>query len=145
MLYGFQLSQISRDEPDFLGALKEAGLSANGLERAEAYALQERETVENVAYAAVEIYAPDAMLRSLVCPPEHRGMGYGTALCQLVFPYVQSRGVSTVYALTETAPGFFSTLGFEKTTRNSLPEQIARTPLVANTCGAKADVYKITL
>lgn len=145
MMEGFQLARISVSDASFLRALKAAALSGEGLERAEAYALVERESRQHVAYAALEIYAPQAMLRSLVVPEEHQGQGYGAAVCQLVFSQAAARGVTHIYALTDTAAGFFRHMGFEEVARTRLPHRIAESPLVKKVCPQSATAFMMVV
>lgn len=142
---GFVLAQISSTDPDYLAMLEAAHLSPLGLDRAEAYVLLERESSERVAYGALEIYAPNAMLRSLVVPNEHRGQGYATTLCRFAFAQAAARGVTHVYALTETAPGFFEAMGFRDSSYLRLPRSITGSPLVQEVCSQSAKVHEYSL
>ena len=142
---GFQLQQISTSDADFLSALKSVGLEENGLERAEAYVLIDRESGERIAYGGLEIYAPHAMLRSLAVPEAHRGQGYASLLCTHALAQAAARGVTHVYALTETVPGFFTALGFEAVDRGALPAAVLGSPLVQQVCGKDADIFRLSL
>ena len=145
MLEGFQLQDISRDDTRFISALSSVSLSAHGLERAEAFALKLRETGEACAFCAVEVYAPHALLRSVVTPQQQRGQGYASALCQALQPMLKARGIIDLYAVTETADGLFDFLGYQKLERKALPEAIATSPLLKQICGAQARNFQLFL
>jgi UDP-N-acetylmuramate: L-alanyl-gamma-D-glutamyl-meso-diaminopimelate ligase len=61
-----------------------------------------------VGCVCLEVYAEDAILRSLVVVEEARGAGYGWMLADAAIQLARHRGVRRVYLLTETASDFFA-------------------------------------
>ena len=55
---------------------------------------------------------------------ESRGRGYGSRLCDLLIKDAAGRGISELFLLTTTAPGFFEKIGFERIARAEAPEEI---------------------
>lgn len=73
---------------------------------------------------ALELYGKSALLRSLAVHPESRSTGLGKALTAAALELAAERAVSDVYLLTETAPQFFSSLGFNAVERSDVPAPV---------------------
>ena len=65
-----------------------------------------------VGCAALELYGPDALLRSVAVDETMRRGGLGRRLAAAALDLASSSGASTVYLLTTTAEAFFHHLGF---------------------------------
>ena len=87
-----------------------------------------------VGYFGFEIFDLDALFRSLIVQPEHRGKGYGQEIWQLALESMVEAGVKDIYLLTNTAEDFFGKLDFEKYARNAVPEKIGGTAEFADFC-----------
>jgi amino-acid N-acetyltransferase len=86
----------------------------------------------------VELYGPDALLRSLVVVPELRSTGLGTSLVEHVERHAREQGARTVYLLTTTAEGFFRSRGYVAASRDSAPPSIRSTAEFAGLCPASS-------
>ncbi|HPQ44712.1 MAG TPA: arsenic resistance N-acetyltransferase ArsN2 [Syntrophales bacterium] len=82
----------------------------------------------------LEIYGPNALLRSLAVETGNRGHGYGKALVAETERYAQRRGVKHLYLLTTTAKQFFERLGYTATERGNAPESICATSEFSSLC-----------
>ena len=62
--------------------------------------------------AAVELYGPAALVRSVAVDPGARGHGIGSALVAAVEGLARDAGAHEAYLLTETAEGWFPRFGY---------------------------------
>lgn len=85
-----------------------------------------------------EIHGADALLRSLVVAPEHRGAGLGGRLVDALDAMAAQAGVATWWLLTMTAEPFFAARGFTRVPRESAPRAIRETSLFATHCPGRA-------
>ncbi|MGF1615356.1 MAG: arsenic resistance N-acetyltransferase ArsN2 [Gammaproteobacteria bacterium] len=72
----------------------------------------------------LELFGADALLRSLVVDPSRCGQGCGKALVAHAERYARNASVQRVFLLTETAVGFFQSLGYRVTPRELAPPSI---------------------
>jgi amino-acid N-acetyltransferase len=86
----------------------------------------------------LELYAADALLRSLVVGENMRGKGLGSSLVEHAEQYAASRGVRSLYLLTTTAEPFFRRLGYERTDRSDAPRSIKATLEFSSLCPASS-------
>jgi len=86
----------------------------------------------------LELYAQEALLRSLVVAPSERGQGLGIALVRHAETYAGSRGVRSMYLLTLSAEPFFQRLGYARLDRSAAPASIRRTSEFASLCPASS-------
>jgi N-acetylglutamate synthase-like GNAT family acetyltransferase len=71
------------------------------------------------------------LLRSLVVAPDWQGRGLGERLVADIEAVARHQGICTLYVLTETAEGFFHSLGYVATDRNKAPAEIRLCPASA--------------
>ncbi|MEA3197991.1 MAG: amino-acid N-acetyltransferase [Gammaproteobacteria bacterium] len=90
------------------------------------------------ALVGLEIYAADALLRSLVVARDARTKGVGSALVQHAEDYAASRGVHAIYLLTTTAESYFERLGYRRVDRTQAPPSIRSTAEFAGLCPASS-------
>jgi amino-acid N-acetyltransferase len=123
-----------------------AALPADGLEDqfGPGYALAEAGGAL-VGAAGVEVYGDAGLLRSVAVASSHRGTGLGRALVADRLAWARRRGVSEVYLLTTTAPGFFAGLGFARVAREAAPEGIRRSPEFASVCPGSSVLMRLAL
>lgn len=93
---------------------------------------------EPVGVGGLEAHGDAALLRSVVVAAEHRGRGYGAALCDTIESRARAAGVSTLYLLTTTAPEFFRARGYEAVVREAVPAAIGHTSQFTDLCPASA-------
>jgi len=124
------------DRTAFEDALQHAGLPALGDINCAAYKFVGANGV--VAYAALEGLASDALLRSVVVLPSHRGNGIGASLIAAIIAEAKNHGVIKLWLLTTAAERFFAQIGFMKTDRAAAPASIATTAEFASICPSSA-------
>jgi amino-acid N-acetyltransferase len=91
-----------------------------------------------VGLVGLELYAEEALLRSLVVTPSERGQGLGIALVRHAEAYAAARGVRSIYLLTLSAESFFQRLGYTRLERAAAPASIRRTSEFASLCPASS-------
>lgn len=79
---------------------------------------------EFIGIGGIEAFGGCGLLRSVVVVEESRGRGYGSGLCDLLIEEAVGRGISELYLLKTTAPGFFEKIGFERIARAEAPGEI---------------------
>jgi amino-acid N-acetyltransferase len=90
------------------------------------------------AMVGLEIYGPDALLRSLVVLPALRKRGLGERLVAKAEQHARERGVRTIYLLTTTAEQFFLARGYSIAARAAAPRSIVSTAEFAGLCPASS-------
>ena len=90
------------------------------------------------AMVGLEIYGPDALLRSLVVLPALRKRGLGERLVAKAEQHARERGVRTIYLLTTTAEQFFLARGYSIAAREAAPRSIQSTKEFAGLCPASS-------
>lgn len=122
-----------------------SGLPLDGLEPHLGSTIVAREPAGIVGCAALELYGPDALLRSVAVAPARRGSGVGLALTAASIELARRHGVRTVWLLTETAADFFPRFGFEQATREAVPVAVRQSVEFTTACPASAAVMRLSL
>src|ERR1700694_1994931 len=112
------------DLPAILALLEKSGLPQDGLSDHVSTMLVAREDHTIVGSAALELYGPVALLRSVAVADQLRGQGLGQQLTKEVLKLAEQHGVTLVYLLTETASGFFPRFGFRPIPRSEVAPAI---------------------
>ncbi len=119
--------------------LREAGLPTEGVE--DQFPAQYMvATVKGsvVGVAGLELHGRAGLFRSLAVRPTFRGTGVGTALLRERTECARGLGLSQVFLLTTSAPGYFEKLGFLRTERGAVPEELAKSKEFASVCPSSA-------
>jgi N-acetylglutamate synthase-like GNAT family acetyltransferase len=113
----------------------EQGLPVEGLEDHFGAGYVVAEVVgDPVGVGGVEVYSGDGLLRSVAVIPEWRGRAVGRAVVEDRVAWSRARGLGALYLLTETAPGFFERLGFERVGREAFPEAVRKSKEFSEVC-----------
>ncbi len=120
------------------GILKEARLMADDLNdaRVAMFALYGEDTL--LALGGFERYGKDALLRSMVVPPNLRNRGLGALLLTRLEALLRDNGVEHIWLLTMTAAPFFMRHGYRRVERARAPESIRNTGQFSGLCPASA-------
>ncbi len=100
---------------------------------------------QTVGAIGLELYGPDALLRSAVVDPAFRGTGIGVALVECALNDARQRGVRGVYLLTTTAEHYFRRFEFDRITREDVPPSLQASVELREACPASAAVMRKTL
>lgn len=131
---------------DRVAALLDANdLPHRDLQPEEATVLVAVDDGDVVGAGALEQYAPNALLRSLVVADSRRGRGYGEALCDSLESHARTNGTDALYLLTTSATGFFRARGYEVVDRERAPEAIRQTSQFADVCPTSATCLRTSL
>ncbi len=91
-----------------------------------------------VGAIGLESYGPDALLRSLVVAPSHRGRRIGSTLIDTLEREVRCNGTEVLILLTETAEAFFMRHGYEVIERERVADEVKRSTEFQSLCPASA-------
>lgn len=135
-------SATSSDHLAVIGLLEDAGLPLAGvLPTLPDFCVVELEG-RVVGAVGLEIYGRDALLRSAVVEQVARNTGLGVALVERILDHARGRGVRAVYLLTTTADRYFPRFGFERITREDVPDNVKRSVEFREACPASAVVMR---
>lgn len=133
------------DQVEIQTRLKEAGLPYEDINPHLDHFLLAESSERIIGCIGLEIYADDALLRSLVVHVDDRKKKIGRRLCEEVLDYAYRLRVRRIYLLTETAADFFRKLGFEKIERSLAPETIQSTAEFKSLCPSSAACMVLSL
>ena len=91
-----------------------------------------------LGYGGFELYGADALVRSIVVPPDARGKGNGRNVTEAVLRAVSAAGGRRAFLLTTTAAEFFIHLGFAPVARSDAPPAILATRQASSICSTAA-------
>jgi amino-acid N-acetyltransferase len=87
-----------------------------------------------VAVVGLEHFQSNGLLRSLAVSPGHRGRGFAKELVSFVESFAVSRGVESLFLLTNTADAFFIKLEYCPISRQEAPHAIQAIPQFLGLC-----------
>ena len=126
------------DLPGILALLGANGLPPDGLEEHLEGTLVAREAGRVVGSAAVELYGPYALLRSVAVAEDRRGDGLGRRLTGEALELARRCGATEAFLLTETADNFFPRFGFGPVERSAVPEPVRGSVEFVSACPESA-------
>jgi amino-acid N-acetyltransferase len=133
------------DRPSVLSLLAADGLPVMGVSPVLDNFLVVELGGQVVGAVGLELYGPDALLRSAVVSKERRGAGVGGALIRGILARAEARGVRDVYLLTTTAADYFPKFGFHRIERSEVPEAVRQSDEFREACPASAVAMRRTL
>lgn len=141
--------QIRQARPEdasaFLRLLEACQLPTAGAEACLPTALLAWDADHLVGSAALEVYGPVALLRSVAVDPQRRSQGLGQRLVQAALKLAQDLGVKEVYLLTETAADYFPRFGFVPVPRDQVDARVQDSIEFTSACPASARAMVLTL
>lgn len=91
-----------------------------------------------VGYGRLELLGDDALLRTVVVKPRHRGEGHGRKIVEDLLARASQCGARQIWLLTTSAESFFSGLGFIPAARDEAPSTISGSQEFSSLCPASA-------
>lgn len=95
---------------------------------------------EVIATGGLEVYGEHALLRSMAVQHNHQHTGLGGTLIRDLIQHAQDLQVKDLYLLTTTAATYFLRFGFQRITRNQLPEALQASRELQGACPESAVV-----
>ncbi|WP_205509921.1 arsenic resistance N-acetyltransferase ArsN2 [Longitalea arenae] len=95
-----------------------------------------------VGAIGLELYGDYALLRSMVVSTAYRNNNIASRLVEQVEAYGRSLGITSIYLLTETAPGYFEKKGYQKINRDEVPAAVQLSSEFGHVCPVSAIVMK---
>lgn len=113
------------DLTEVLALLRRCELLEDGVAEAIDSFVVARSSDEVVGCAGLESYGAFGLLRSVAVSESARGAGLGSKLVDAVAAAARAHGLSQLFLLTTTAPGFFEQRGFRVIERSAVPAPVA--------------------
>lgn len=126
--------EIRGDDPALFAALTAGDLPTADLTDPGRIFFRIEADQQPLGYAGLEVYGPDALLRSVVVPPALQGRSHGRTVVDLALREARRRGVTRAWLFTTSAVEFFRHLGFVVTERAAAPATILGTRQATHTC-----------
>lgn len=133
------------DFPQILALLERCGLPLLGVADVRETTIVARKGDKIIGCAALEVYGPVALLRSVVVDPAHRGQEFGSVLVQRQVREAQHLEVHHIYLLTETASAYFPRFGFRLIDRSVVAPAIQRSVEWTSACPTSAQAMVLRL
>jgi amino-acid N-acetyltransferase len=130
----------SSDREEIIGLVARCGLPLDGLADDLELTVVARDAGHIVGTATLELYADDALLRSVAVDERWRGQGLGRRLTEAAIELARSVDVRTLYLLTTTAEAFFPKHGFDVVGRDQVPWSVRASVEFTSACPASAIV-----
>jgi amino-acid N-acetyltransferase len=93
----------------------------------------------------LEVYGDTALLRSAVVSAEHRGLGVGSKLYDVLLEHARSLGVRRLILLTNTAEEYFRRKGFRKLDQESVTGPVTTSVEFTGACPSHAVCMELLL
>ncbi len=122
------------DLPEIFGLLRDNELAFDGIAKDLRNFIVIKEGGEIIACAGLEIHGKVGLLRSVAVRKERQGQGLGRILINRLLDTVRKRGIKRIYLLTETAPHFFSKMGFQRIERNAVDPTLQKSEGFTHCC-----------
>lgn len=97
---------------------------------------------EVIGVAGLEVYGSYGLLRSLAVRPDFRGQGIAAKLLRRIDALGSLKGLTELYLLTETAPGYFERKAYRQISRAEVPEEVQQSSEFSHVCPQSAIVMK---
>jgi amino-acid N-acetyltransferase len=114
-----------------------------GVDELPMWVLEERGAI--VGVIALERFGSEALLRSLAVRPEYRQRGFGRELVTRIEESARAENIQQLVLLTESAQGFFRSLGYSVIDRRYVSEQLKQSAQFRSLCPASATCMSKTL
>lgn len=131
--------RIAGDHAGLAQALRDARLPTDDLNEAgRSFFTFSTLAGSHVGYGGFEQCGRDALVRSLVVLPEHRGKGIGRNMLAVLLREAFDAGARTAWLLTLNERAFFEKSGFKPVSRDAAPASILATRQAAGLCPSSA-------
>jgi len=97
---------------------------------------------QHIGYAGLEVYGPDALLRSVLVTPSNRMRGLGSLVVNEMEKLAFQAGIENLHLLTTDKAQFFERIGYVLTPRHLAPADIAGTVQFKSLCPSSASYLR---
>jgi amino-acid N-acetyltransferase len=118
--------------------LKESKLDPSDLKQAHVRLFQFKKDQQLIGVGGLEIFGDQALLRSVAIKKELQGKGLGKAMVAQIEQAARLSGIKSLYLLTNTAPDFFKSIGYQQIDRNDFAAPLKQTAQFAELCPVSA-------
>jgi N-acetylglutamate synthase-like GNAT family acetyltransferase len=98
-----------------------------------------------IGSAGMEVYAGDALLRSVAVMPDQQGHGVGRMLVSHLIDEAKRRHVTALYLLTTSAADYFERLGFQHLDAQQAPATLKQSVEFQGVCPSSAVLMRLPL
>ena len=98
-----------------------------------------------IGTAAIERYGHFGLLRSVAITAAFKGQGLGASLVDKILEHGKASGIEEVFLLTTTAENYFPRFGFERISRDDVPEALNQSEEFRGACPDSAIVMRLKL
>lgn len=128
------------DYPEIIGLLQHSGLPVDDLSAARFgwFVVVANAQGELLAAGATEPFGSCGLVRSLAVSEPARGAGLGRAVLRNLEKRALDRGISILYLLTTGQSAYFEEHGYQRVTREAIPEEVRASRQFSAICPASA-------
>lgn len=124
----------TKDLKEVIDLLLESGLPVDDIQQAPILFFGIRNAQKLLAVAALEIYYPHAIVRSVAVEKNQQNKGIGSKLIDYLEEKAISLKIEELYLLTTTADDFFRKKGYSDNQKLACPEKIHQSEEFKNLC-----------
>ena len=128
-----------------LALIASSGLETADIRPADSLFLTATKDGSLAGVIGLELLGSCGLVRSMAVRADLRGQGVAQLLYDRLEAEAAARGLSQLYALTETAEAFFRKAGFSGIDRSAAPPVVAKTQQFTALCPASAAVMRLNL
>lgn len=137
----FNELHISEFESTF-ALLKESKLDPADLKQDHIRLFQFQEDEQVIGVGGLGVFGNMALLRSVAVKKALQGKGLGKEMVAQIEKTARNSGIKSLYLLTNTAPEFFRSIGYQQIDRNDFAEPLKQTAQFSGLCPVSAVCMK---
>lgn len=138
-----EIIELSPDQFDSVfELLAEAKLDFSDLKQPNIRLFRFEDSGQIIGVSGLEISDDQALLRSVAVKPALQGKGLGKEMVAQIEQAARESGIKSFYLLTNTAPEFFRSIGYQQIDRNDFAEPLKQTAQFAGLCPVSAVCMK---
>lgn len=138
-----KIIELSPDHFDSVfDLLAEAKLDISDLKQPNIRLFRFEENGQIIGVGGLEIFDHQALLRSVAVKKELQGKGLGKEMVAQIEQAARESEIKSFYLLTNTAPEFFRSIGYQQIDRNDFAEPLKQTAQFAGLCPVSAVCMK---
>lgn len=136
------LKALPRDIANIIDLLKKNNLPTEDISPGQQKFWIVKDADKLIGVIGLEIYGEFGLLRSMASDYAHRNKGIAGLLLSELFGYAKKEKLKKIFLLTETAEKYFEKKGFQKVSRDEVPEPLKASKEFSHLCPSSATVMK---